>query len=298
MRITSLSALGVLLLLAACAGETAEKVTPGGIPYVVHVAGDGPALEGGFYAFANIDMRKQDSVIFSTTDGGGEPQVLPVPPDSIDSRDLDPITDVLRYLSVGDSATITFRIDTIPNLPPELMGEEFIYYDVKIVEGLDEAAFQARQAEKQAEIMARMAEVQAREEEMVAFATANQAAYAAGTLEGVETTESGLSYVIHEAGSGERPQPGQTVSVQYIGMLSENGSIFDQSFNRGQAIQFALGVGQVIPGWDEGIGLLAPGARATLIIPSGMGYGATGTPDGSIPPDSELMFYVELEEVR
>lgn len=296
MRINSLCALGALLFLAACGGQSAERVSPGGTPYQVHEAGDGPALNTLNYAYVNIDMRKQDSVLFSTTDDG-EPQLLPIPPDSIESRDLDPITDVIRFLSVGDSATITFRIDTFPDLPPELQGVENIFYDISVVEGLDEVTFQQRQAEKQEAMMAEMAAVQAREAEMVSFAEANQAAYAAGTLEGIEATESGLRYVIHEAGAGDRPQVGQTVKVQYIGMLSENASIFDQSFNRGRAIEFPLGVGQVIPGWDEGIGLLSPGARATLIIPSAMGYGASGTPDGSIPPDSELMFYVELEDV-
>jgi FKBP-type peptidyl-prolyl cis-trans isomerase FkpA len=78
----------------------------------------------------------------------------------------------------------------------------------------------------------------------------------------------------------------------------ENGNIFDQSFQRGVGIPFTLGTGRVIPGWDEGIALMKEGGQATLFIPSDLGYGAGGTPDGTIPGGAELMFYVELEEVQ
>ena len=81
-------------------------------------------------------------------------------------------------------------------------------------------------------------------------------------------------------------------------MLAEDGSVFDQSFEGGMGIPFRLGSGQVIPGWDEGIALLKEGAKATFFIPGDLAYGAQGTPDGSIPPNSELAFYVELEKVQ
>lgn len=79
--------------------------------------------------------------------------------------------------------------------------------------------------------------------------------------------------------------------------MADNGTVFDQSYRRGTGITFPLGQRRVIAGWDEGIALLKEGGKATLIIPADLGYGASGTPDGSIPPDSELMFYVELDKV-
>ncbi|OAV45939.1 hypothetical protein A3850_014880 [Lewinella sp. 4G2] len=139
--------------------------------------------------------------------------------------------------------------------------------------------------------------VRVRGEERRTFAEDIRNQYAAGKLGEVQTTETGLKYIIHEEGTGEQAQAGDRVTVQYIGQLAEDGKLFDQSFERGEGIPFQLGARQVIPGWDEGIALLKEGAKATFFIPSDLGYGAQGTPDGSIPPGAELAFYVELEKV-
>ena len=101
-----------------------------------------------------------------------------------------------------------------------------------------------------------------------------------------------MFYKIEAEGAGDKPEKGQTVSVHYKGSLLD-GTVFDSSFKRNQPIDFALGVGQVIPGWDEGIALLNKGAKATLIIPSDLAYGASGA-GGVIPPNATLKFEVEL----
>ena len=110
--------------------------------------------------------------------------------------------------------------------------------------------------------------------------------------EDVLTTESGLKYVMIEEGSGETPESGSMVQVHYTGAL-EDGTKFDSSYDRGEPIQFQLGVGQVIPGWDEGIGLLKVGGKAKLIIPPELAYGEQGA-GGVIPPNATLLFDVEL----
>lgn len=110
------------------------------------------------------------------------------------------------------------------------------------------------------------------------------------------STSSGLRYIILQNGNGEFPKPGQTVSVHYTGTLTD-GSKFDSSVDRGQPISFALGTGQVIRGWDEGIGLLDKGAKARLIIPHELGYGERGMPP-VIPPSSTLIFDVELVDFK
>lgn len=298
MRKYSLSALFALLILAACSSPSADRETPNGVPYTIHTAGDGEKLVEGMVAYIHVNMRTTDSLLFSTQDAG-ETQAVPVPPDSIPGDQMDPVRDVLRFLSVGDSATLTFQIDTIPQfqLPPALQGQENVYYDVTVYEALDEVAFQARQEAKQAELAAVAAEVRERGEERRSFANGVYEAYKTGTLEDVQTTESGLSYVIHEQGSGARPEPNQGVSVHYIGMLTADGSIFDQSFLEGNPIQFPIGVGRVIPGWDEGIALLTVGSKAKLIIPANLGYGARGA-GGVIPPNATLIFEVELVAVQ
>lgn len=114
--------------------------------------------------------------------------------------------------------------------------------------------------------------------------------------EGFEKTASGLSYKIEQKGTGVKAEKGNTVSVHYKGMLSD-GSVFDSSYKRNEPIDFALGKGQVIEGWDEGIQLLHVGDQARFVIPSNLAYGASGA-GGVIPPNATLIFDVELVAVK
>ena len=107
-----------------------------------------------------------------------------------------------------------------------------------------------------------------------------------------EKTESGLRYQILQKGSGSQASKGATVSVHYKGQLSD-GTVFDSSYKRKEPIEFALGTGQVIAGWDEGVALLNVGDKARFVIPSHLGYGAQGA-GGVIPADATLIFEVEL----
>ena len=114
--------------------------------------------------------------------------------------------------------------------------------------------------------------------------------------EGFKETESGLRYQIIQKGDGKKPESGQTVSVHYKGQLAD-GTVFDSSYKRNQPLEFPVGVGQVISGWDEGIQLLQVGDKARLVIPSDLGYGSKGA-GGVIPPDATLIFDVELMDVK
>jgi len=109
-----------------------------------------------------------------------------------------------------------------------------------------------------------------------------------------KTTSSGLKYLIHSKGKGVQAKAGDRVTVHYVGKLM-NDTVFDTSYKRGQPFTFALGQGQVIKGWDEGIALLNEGDSATFIIPPDLGYGQN--PAGSIPANSTLKFTVKLVKV-
>lgn len=113
---------------------------------------------------------------------------------------------------------------------------------------------------------------------------------------GFDETESGLRYQIIQKGSGAKAEKGKMVSVHYKGQLAD-GTVFDSSYKRNQPLDFQVGVGQVIAGWDEGICLLNVGDKARLVIPSDLGYGARGA-GGVIPPDATLVFDVELMDVK
>jgi len=113
---------------------------------------------------------------------------------------------------------------------------------------------------------------------------------------GYNETESGLRYQILQKGNGKQATKGAMVSVHYKGQLLD-GTVFDSSYKRKQPIDFAVGVGQVIAGWDEGILLLNVGDKARFVIPSNLAYGAQGA-GGVIPPDATLIFDVELVNVK
>jgi peptidyl-prolyl cis-trans isomerase A (cyclophilin A) len=113
---------------------------------------------------------------------------------------------------------------------------------------------------------------------------------------GFEETESGLRYQIIQKGTGKKAEKGNTVSVHYKGQLAD-GTVFDSSYKRNQPLDFQVGVGQVIAGWDEGICLLNVGDKARLVIPSDLGYGNAGA-GGVIPGDATLVFDVELMAIK
>ncbi len=106
-----------------------------------------------------------------------------------------------------------------------------------------------------------------------------------------QKTASGLYYVIKEEGSAEKPTRSSIVTVHYTGYFLD-GNIFDSSVQRGTPLEISLR--NVIPAWREGIPLFGIGGNGTLFVPAELGYGATGTTNGSIPPNTPLVFEVQL----
>ncbi len=112
----------------------------------------------------------------------------------------------------------------------------------------------------------------------------------------MQTTKSGLKYQIVKDAKGPKPEKGDLVIVHYTGTLPD-GTKFDSSRDRGKPFSFQVGTGQVIPGWDEGLMMMGSGDNWILTIPPELAYGERGVP-GVIPPNSTLIFDVELLEVK
>mgnify|MGYP001820333465 CR=1 FL=1 len=133
-------------------------------------------------------------------------------------------------------------------------------------------------------------------EQRIAEAKAKMDAELDKIAAGFEKTDSGLRYQIIQKGNGTKATQGKQISVHYKGQLAD-GKVFDSSYDRKQPIDFQVGVGQVIKGWDEGLQLLQVGDKARLVIPSHLAYGSQGA-GGVIPPDATLIFEVELMNVK
>ncbi len=165
-------------------------------------------------------------------------------------------------------------------------------FDIELVSIMDEDAYKKWEAEENER---RQKQIQAYVENQMRKELQVIAAYAKDQGMPFQMADSGLFYLIEQAGEGEKAEPGKEVSVHYTGRLL-NGKVFDSSHQRNQPITFTLGQGKVIQGWEEGLALFRVGGKGRLIIPSLLGYGPRQM--GSIPAESILLFDIELVGVN
>jgi FKBP-type peptidyl-prolyl cis-trans isomerase len=199
------------------------------------------------------------------------------------------------YMAEGDSAQFIVPADSFllksagsRGLPEGIRKDDKFLFCIKMIERTPKAVVEEKRkqenAKKEAEMSQKSFDEKVKRDEYLKANNISQAA-----------NPSGLIAIVSQEGAGAKPSIGQKVTVHYTGYLLD-GTKFDSSVDRGQPFTFTIGKGQVIQGWDEGIALLSPGAKAKLIIPSSIGYG--GRNMGSIPPYSTLIFDVELLKVE
>lgn len=200
----------------------------------------------------------------------------------------------IALLSQGDKAKLY--------IPPELAYGEagagdaippnsFLQFEVELVEILSEEAYKTWSEEEDAR---RRKMIEEYIEQQMRKELSGIVAYAKQEDIDLQMTDSGLFYHLEQAGEGEKAVAGKTVSVHYTGRLL-SGEVFDSSHQRNEPIQFELGAGRVIQGWDEGIALFRVGGKGKLVVPSPLGYGPRAM--GSIPAESTLVFDIELVAV-
>lgn len=192
----------------------------------------------------------------------------------------------------GDSASFIVDIDSsfvnlfgYNTLPPQFSSTDIMRFEVRLDDFYPESEFRFRMIENIKKNYP--AETEKAVSELNAYLEKN------GVV--AQPTSMGLYYVKTQDGTGEKPSKGSTVKAHYTGYLLD-GTVFDTSIERGEPIEFVLGVGQVIPGWDEGIALMSKGEKAVLYIPYYLAYGDRDL--GVIPPFSNLVFEVELIDFK
>ena len=266
----------------------------------VNPAGDPtyPTRVGNILA-AHLQYRTaKDSVLFSTRkELAGMPAQLPLGELKVRGG----IEDAVALLQPGDSAVFRFNVDSVfaksfRQPAPPFMKKAGNTMTVlakaqKIMTQEEASADQQKLMElAQQKAAAETARLLQKDELQI------QAYLKKNNLTGLKIT-GGTYYVITKPGTGSKPQTGQTVSVLYKGTLLD-GKVFDSSEKQGgKPLSFVLGVGQVIPGWDQGLAALPQGTKAILLVPSPLAYGSRGAgPD--IPANAILRFDVELVEVK
>jgi FKBP-type peptidyl-prolyl cis-trans isomerase FkpA len=295
MRIAMLLVVSTLLLMTACQNGGGRQVSSQGWEYEVHTNSKGQKVSPGDYIYFHAQMRNGDSVFYKSREESQTPY-LQVPVTSDPNRKISPVEDVLVQVAEGDSVTIYIPLDTVSRPPMGFTKNDILEYDVVVMDVQNKEEFQVALEERRAERAEQAAKVQERAADVAALVEETLSAYKTAKLENLIETPSGLKYIIHENGNGKKPISGQAIDVQYYGVLASDGTMFDNSFGRGQALRFPFNSGRVIKGWDEGLGYITEGAKATLFIPSDLAYGKAGSPP-VIPGDAELVFYVELEKL-
>ncbi len=296
------------LLFSACETNK-EKTTEDGVSYTLLSSENGEALEEGDYATYFIKMlNTKDSVLIDSKDVGQMPLLI----DSATIKPRGELFSVLTSLNVGDSVKAQISANEVYTkgfrqpLSPDMPADEVITVYAKALAKYDSAGIAGWEQEQRA---AQMAKMQKDAEAQKPIDDKLIKDYLAENNLEAQKTESGLYYIIEEEGTGQSPEPGDNVKVHYAGTLMD-GTLFDTSmeevakandkFTEGKEyapIEFPVGQGNVIPGWDEGLLLLKEGAKAKFFIPSGLAYGPRQR-SAEIVANSVLIFDVELVEVQ
>ncbi|GAB4026901.1 FKBP-type peptidyl-prolyl cis-trans isomerase [Spirosoma gilvum] len=280
----------IVAVVAAC-GKNRVQVTDNGLKYQIHEQSEGTrkGKVGDILTLHLTLMNNKDSVLRDTHKEGAPFQMLLQVPPFKGSYE-----EGLAMLGKGDSATFYVSADSLftramQPLPPGVQKGTDIGIAVKVVNVQTEEEYKKQQAadfDKQKGIDAKVID---------SYVAKN------GLAGKGQKTQSGVYYIVTQPSNGPTPNAGEIVKVRYTGKLL-NGTVFDSSEKSlnpqasGEPIQFPIGVGQVIPGWEEGVMKMHKGEKATLVIPSTLAYGSRANP--KIPANSVLLFDIELLDIQ
>jgi len=256
--------------------------TPSGYTYIHHVHNNSSKAKiGDKIKYHNV-VKKNQQVLISTYNSNAPHEII-IPGQEKMKPPIHPVWEGVQLMAIGDSMSIIQPVNEMVPIPDGLNANDTLFYEITVLSIISKE-----------EVDKELVAIKAQEAAVESATITLIETYKNGTAKNIQTTDSGLKYIIHHQGEGTKVAEGENASVHYSGHLMD-GSKFDNSFGRGEPINFPLGVGRVIPGWDEGIALLNKGGSATFFIPYQLAYGENGSPP-HIPPKAELIFYVELKE--
>jgi len=281
----------------ACKNAGSSKISINGHKYSLTKDEPGVNAKEGDYVYFKYKVRAKDSVVFNSEVQTPVVKFKMPKIEKSDPKASQPIMEILANMSKGDEGTITHVIDEELKKQIGMPGVNELFYDVVLVDVKSEEEFNKEKAEEDKVLQEKIASSQALvadidkniKQTILDFKTGKNKA-------DVVTTASGLKYIIHQAGNGDKPNAGQMIGVNYYGTLMD-GTRFDDSWSRGQDFSFPVGQSQVIKGWDEGVMNFPVGTKATLFIPYALAYGEARSPP-TIPAKSDLVFYIEVNSIK
>ncbi len=291
MKFNLFAVLSAILLIVSC--KDSETVTPSGYAYTAITEGTGELAKAGDYVLFTIKISGDDGKVLQEMAEGPQMPVIQIPAEMPKGKEANPVMEILAVGKVGGVYNLIMPVDSIPNAPLDVQSMKHIEYEIGIKHIKNEADYKTYMEEQQAVMQGKIAESMEKVPAIEQLVKTTIADYTSGKLE-TKSTASGLKYYIVKQGEGANAANGSKVKVNYYGALMD-GTRFDDSFSRGEAFSFTLGVGQVIKGWDEGVALLNKGSKAFLFVPYAMAYGEQGS-QPTIPAKADLVFYVELED--
>ena len=271
--------------VTACQGEPDTIITKNGFRFINHTNKGGQKPKPTDWVLVTTYAHIKDSLMLDSNRDFGGPQESELAFEDKLYGKVPAMYDAIMLMGLGDSATVYEPLDSfaLTYVPEGLKDAKEVAYTIVLLKITTKE--EKEKAGPQGNELTALAGYQTKTQAVIQD-------YMAGKLAGkLKTTPTGVKILIEEAGNGSQVGAGEVVQAHYWGSLT-SGQMFDNSYERGQPISFTTASGEMIKGFEDGIMQLKHGAKAFIFIPPSQGYGDNSK--GPIPPNSELVFYLEV----
>lgn len=331
MKKTLIPFIGLVLCTLFCCQPPKQKhntiqflSTPAGFEYYIHKNIDGPTPETGDIVRYHVNHRKGNEVTFSSRQLSNNAYSMPMPDYTNGANRPTPVSDVLRMMSAGDSATVRMNLTDLPGKPKGYENETYINYDVVVtaveknkpqidykIEQLEnelDAKLTPLEMDPQGGINPKPNLTDAQKVDMWNYHMQKQLKtvmdimvkeYKKGTLTKNNkylTTDSGLKVMPVKGGTGVKVKDDSFVAIKYMAASVETGEVFDQLWTKDRFLRFKMGKGEVIPGLEEAVKSMDLGSNYVFFMPPKLAYGDKGRM--GVPPNSEICYVITLNEIN